>query len=368
MGKRLRVRDLGLKIGSMETGAHNTITDVKGVGVGHTTLVRGEGPLKVGEGPVRAGVTAIVPHQGNPFEQKIVSAVDIFNAYGKSVGLPQVIHMGVLETPILLTDTLNTWIAADALVSYMHERYLVQSVSMNPVVGETNGGFLNDSMGRHVRKPQVFEAIDKARSIQGGELVEEGNVGGGTPMSGFGFKGGIGTSSRKNEYFTLGVLVQLNCGRREDLRIDGVPVGKELVEPVPKGTESGNSIMMIFATDLGLDSRQLWKVAKRVVWGVARAGHYGGTGSGDFTIGFTTGEKSVQDLQDRLRRLGGENARAAENDGYLNPVFRAAIEATEEAVLNALFKAETMTGRDGNMREALPIDRVKEILEKYNRL
>lgn len=368
MGSRIGAREIGLEIGNIETGRFNAITDVKGVGVGHSTIIRGDGALRVGEGPVRAGVTAIVPHQGNPFEQKVVAAVDVFNAYGKSVGLPQIMHTGVIETPILLTDTLNTWVVADALVSYMHEKYGVQATSMNPVVGETNGSFLNDSMGRHVRTPHVFEALDKARSVEGHGIVQEGNVGGGTPMSGFGFKGGIGTSSRKTDYFTLGVLVQLNCGRREDLRIDGVPAGKDLVEPMPKGVEAGNSIMIIFATNLGLDSRQLWRVAKRVVWGVARVGHYGGTGSGDFTIGFTTGDKSVEEMLDELRRSGGEDARMTQNEGYLNIVFRAAIEATEEAVLNALFKAETLRGRDGNTREAVPLDRVKQILQKYNRL
>ena len=365
MSRRMRARELGIKIGSMETGRLNAITDVEGVGVGHSTIIRGEGALKIGEGPIRAGVTAIVPHQGKPYDEKVVAAVDVFNAYGKSVGLPQIMHMGVIETPILLTDTLNTWIVADALVSYMHERYGVQAMSMNPVVGETNGGFLNDSLGRHVRRPQVFEAIDRARSVEGRGAIEEGNVGGGTPMSGFGFKGGIGTASRKTDYFTLGVLVQLNCGRRDDLRIDGVPVGKLLSEPKPKGSESGNSIMMIFATDLGLEYRQLWKVAKRVVWGVARVGHYGGVGSGDFTIGFTTGKRSLEDMLDRLRSSGGEEARLVQNEGYLGLVFRAAIEATEEAVLNAMFKAETMVGRDGNTREAIPLDRVREIMEKH---
>ena len=365
MSRRMRVRELGIKIGSRETGRLNAITDVEGVGVGHSTIIRGEGALKIGEGPVRAGVTAIVPHQGNPYEEKVVAAVDMFNAYGKSVGLPQIMHLGVIETPILLTDTLNTWAVADALVSYTHERYGVQARSMNPVVGETNGGFLNDSIGRHVRKPHVFEALDKARSAEGSRAVEEGNVGGGTPMSGFGFKGGIGTASRRTDYFTLGVLVQLNCGRRDDLRIDGVPVGKLLSEPRPRGVESGNSIMMILATDLGLEYRQLWRVVKRVVWGVTRVGHYGGAGSGDFTIGFTTGKRSLDEMLDGLVASGQERASLLQEEGHLGQVFRAAIEATEEAVLNAMFKAETMVGRDGNTREAIPLDRVKEVMEKH---
>jgi len=364
----MRTRELGIRIGDMETGTCNAITDVEGVGVGHSTIIRGEGPLKVGEGPIRAGVTAIIPHQGNPYYEKATAAVDIFNAYGKAVGLPQIMHMGVIETPILLTDTLNTWIVADALIDYLYERYGVQAGSINPVVGETNGGFLNDSQGRHVRRPQVFEALDKARSPEGSGPVEEGCVGGGTPMAGFGFKGGIGTASRKTDYFTLGVLVQLNCGARGDLRIDGVPVGKILSEPRPRGTEAGNSIMMIVATDLGLTSRQLWKVAKRAILGVARVGHYGGVGSGDFTIAFTTDKRSVEEIAKGTGRPSGEGVRPTQNENYLGSVYRAAVEATEEAVLNALFKAETMVGRDGNTREGIPLDRVKEIMEKYGRL
>jgi len=360
---RLRARGYGIEIGEMETGRFNAITDVGGVGVGHVTLIRGDGPLKVGEGPVRSGVTAIVPHKGNPYEEKVTAAVDIFHAMGKSTGLPQVMHMGVIETPIMLTDTLNTWLVADAVLDYFRERYDTTPRSMNPVVGETNGGFLNDSFGRHVGKEHVFEAIDIARSREGKGLVEEGNVGGGTPMTGYGFKGGIGTSSRVCENITVGALVQLNCGRRGDLRIDGVPVGREIQMPPPKGSEPGNSIMMIIATDLALTSRQLGKVAKRAILGLARTGSYGGDSSGDFVIAFTTGEKRVEDLLEKLP----ERYRGGLGEGFLNPVYRAAADATEEAIINALFKAETMVGRDGNTRHGLPIDQVLEIFEKHGR-
>ncbi len=355
MGRRVRARELGIEIGRMKTGRLNAITDVEGVGVGHTTLIRGD--------DIRTGVTAIVPHQGNPYEEKVTAAVDLFNAYGKATGLPQVMHTGVIETPILLTDTLNTWIVADAVLDYFKERYGVTPRSLNPVVGETNGGFLNDSFGRHVRKKHVFEAIDKARSAEGRGPVEEGNVGGGTPMTGYGFKGGIGTSSRVIGDCTVGALVQLNCGRKEDLRIDGVPVGREIELPQPAGTSPGNSIMMIIATDLRLTSRQLWKVAKRAVLGLARTGSYGGVTSGDFVIAFTTGAKSVEDLKDetltRPSRWTGE--------GFLNPIYRAAADATEEAIINALFKAETMVGINGNTRYELPLDQVEDIFRKYGR-
>lgn len=363
MGKRPRARELGLEFGTMETGRFTAITDVEGVGVGQATLIWGDGPLKVGEGPVRTGVTAIVPHQGNPYEKKVTAAVDLFNAHGKSTGLPQVMHMGVLETPILLTDTLNTWLVADAVLDYLMERYGVTPRSLNPVVGETNGGFLNDSFGRHVRKRHVFEAVDKARSAEGRGLVEEGNVGGGTPMTGYGFKGGIGTSSRVHGGFTLGALVQLNCGRRQDLRIDGVPVGREIEMPAPEARGPGNSIMMIIATDLALTSRQLWKVAKRAVLGLARTGSYGGDSSGDFVIAFTTGRKSVEEL---LESLPGEYRRGL-GERFLDPVYRAAADATEEAIINALFKAETMVGINGNTRYELPLNQVAEIFQRHGR-
>ncbi len=355
MSRRLRARELGINIGEMKTGKLNAITDVEGVGVGHSTIVEGEGALVVGRGPIRTGVTAIVPHNGNLYEEKVRAAVHVYNAYGKSIGLSQVGHFGTIETPILSTDTLNVWIAADALLDYMYEVVGVRALSVNPVVGETNGGFLNDSLGRHVRKQHVFEALDKARGPKGSGLVEEGNVGGGTPMSGYGFKGGIGTASRTTDLFTVGVLVQLNFGRKEDLMIDGVPVGKELSDVKTRDVPDSNSIMVYIATDLKLTSRQLWKVARRADIGLARTGSYGGCHSGDYVIAFSTGEREVEwsKLEECL---------------CLNPVYRATVEAAEEAVINALFKAETMIGRDGNTCMAIPLDRVKEIMEKYSRL
>ena len=371
-----RARDLNIVIGEMEPGRYNSITDVAGVGVGHSTLIRGEGPLVIGEGPIRTGVTAIVPHTGEIFVDKAPAAVHIFNAYGKSLGLDQVRHMGVLETPILSTDTWNVWRVGDALFDYMYERYDVKPNTVNPVVGETQGSFLNDSWGRHVGKKEVYKAIDMARSPEGQARVDEGNVGGGTPMSGYGFKGGIGTASRRTDLFTVGVLAQVNFGRREDLMIDGCPVGKELTgygrssQPTREG-----SCMIYIATDLDLTCRQLRKVAKRAVLGMARTGSYGGVTSGDYVIAFSTREKDVKDLHKKtfedLKKGYPELTleqmpKAAE--AWLNPVFRATIEATEESIINALFKAETMVGRDGNTRIGLPLDRVQEIMTKYSRL
>jgi D-aminopeptidase len=374
--KRVRARELGIVIGEMETGRYNAITDVEGVGVGHSTIIKGEGPLVPGKGPIRTGVTAITPHDRAIYTEKVRAAVYIFNAYGKSLGLDQVRQMGALETPILSTDTWNVWKVADAIFDYMFEKYDIQPTTVNPVVGETQGKFLNDSWGRYVGKREVFEALDEARSSRGKRHVEEGNVGGGTPMSGYGFKGGIGTASRRTDNFTLGVLTQLNFGRRRDLMINGVPVGNELkdYEENPDPIEEG-SCMVYIAIDLGLTSRQLYKVAKRAMLGLARTGSYGGEGSGDYIIAFSTGKRDIDDLylhnfKERKNRYP-ELTRAHYPkiaESWLNPVYRAVVEATEESIINAMFKAETMVGRDGNTRYSMPLDRVQEIMKKYGRL
>jgi len=352
---RIRVREFGLELGTLPAGKHNAITDVEGVGVGHSTLIEGDS--------IRTGVTAIVPHQGNLYEEKVTAAADVLNGYGKTVGLTQIGFEGNIETPVLLTETLNTWKVADASVDYWMHGYGFKPFSVNTVVGETNGGYLTDNYGRHVGREMVFEAIDEARSKKGLGAVEEGNVGGGTPMSGYGFKGGVGTSSRLVGDAEVGVLVQLNCGRKEDLMIAGAPVGKEV--PIPEKPEKGpgNSIMMIVATNVALDSRQLWKVAKRTAMGLARTGSYSGNSSGDFTIAFTTGKLGMTEFSESdpaLTRLSRE--------GVLSPLYLATVEATEEAILNALFKAETMTGFNGHVRHALPLDEIRGVLKKYRRI
>jgi D-aminopeptidase len=340
---RPRARELGVELGTMKTGKYNAITDVEGVGVGHTTLIEGDS--------IRTGVTAIVPHPGNLIENKVTAAVDLYNAYGKSTGLPQIINEGTIETPIMLTETLNTWRVADAVVDYHHERLNLKPRSLNVVVGETYGGYLSDNLGRQVGAKHVFEALDIARSSAGRGVVPEGNVGGGTPMTGYGLKGGIGTSSRLIDDFTVGALVQLNCGTLEDLMIGGVPVGKEIKLPKKPAASKGNSIMMIIATDADLESRQLGKVAKRAALGVARTGTYASNGSGDFAIAFSTGKKPH-----------GEKT-----DDFLNPIYKATVEATEEAVVNALFAAETMSGYQDHVRHALPLDQLPDIFSKYGR-
>jgi D-aminopeptidase len=355
MDRRIRAREFGVELGVMEAGSLNAITDVEGVGVGHSTVIAGDS--------IRTGVTAVVPHRGNPYVEKVSAAVDLFNAYGKSTGLPQVMLEGVIETPVMLTETLNTWRVADATLDYFKERYGLEPTSINPVVGETNGSHLTENFGRHVGKEHVFEAIDIAMSPEGQEQVLEGNVGGGTPMTGYGFKGGVGTASRRYANFTVGSLVQLNCGRKEDLTIGGAPVGREVVLPEPPEASSGNSIMMIVATDLQLTSRQLGKVAKRAALGLARTGSFSGNTSGDFTIAFSTGKKEV----DELVEMSPEMDRPDLGERFLDPVFRATVESTEEAIVNALFRAETLSGREGHVRYGLPYDQVERIFEKYRR-
>jgi D-aminopeptidase len=345
---RGRVREYGLKPGMLPTGKFNTIADVDGVGVGHCTVIEGD--------DIRTGVTAITPHKGNLYEEKVAAAVDVFNGYGKSVGLSQIVNDGNIETPIMLTETLNTFKVADALIDYFPEKLGYTPRSINSVVGETNGGFLTDNQNRRIGKKEVFEAIDDALKCKG--PVAEGAVGAGTPMTGYGFKGGIGTSSRKVGKATVGVIVQLNCGRKEDLMVLGAPVGREVKLPVEPETSPGNSIMMIVATDVELESRQLWKLAKRTMLGLARTGSFSSNGSGDYSIAFSTSKLNRTDF---VESVGASLI----GDGFLSPLYKGVVEATEEAVLNALFKAETMQGYQGNIRYGLPIEETLVVLERH---
>jgi len=324
---RLRARDAGINTWLLEPGPNNSITDVPGVGVGHVTVNRGS--------DIHTGVTAIVPHQGNMFHEKVPAAADVFNGFGKTVGLPQIQFEGVIETPILLTETLNTFLAADALIDYCIEHYDADLVSINPIVGETNGSYLTANHRRTIGKEQVFRAITKARSIEGMAAVPEGNVGSGTPCSGYGFKGGIGTASRRvsgeRSGAVVGALVQLNCGRRQDLRIAGIPVGRMIEGSGAPDSPSVGSIMMIIATNSEMESRHLYKIAKRGIVGLARTGSYGSNGSGDFCIAFSTGQIE----HDNHRGVG---------DAFLSPFLEASVEAIEEAIINALQKLKQWKG------------------------
>lgn len=345
---RPRARELGIRPGVMEPGPLNAITDVAGVRVGHMTLVAGEN--------VRTGVTAIVPHAGNMFREKVAAAVYIFNAFGKLVGSTQVQELGQLETPILLTNTLSVWDAAAAMVDWMLAQPGNEAVaSINPVVGETNDGWLNDIRGRHVKAEHVRQALEGARS----GAVEEGSVGAGTGTQALGWKGGIGTSSRRlpqgTGTYTVGVLVQTNFGGR--LTIDGVPVWRELRPPDQKGGTDG-SCMIVVATDAPLDARQLKRLAARAIFGMARTGAAGDHSSGDYVIAFsTTNRYLVEAVQQPPITLVRED--------QLSPLFRAARDATEEAIYNSLLRATAVRGQHGRVAEAIPIEPLREILRRH---
>src|SRR4051794_5320046 len=331
--RRPRAAELGLPSGTLPRGPLDAITDVAGVRVGHTTLVRGDN--------VRTGVTIILPHAGNLFREKVPGAVFVGNAFGKVAGSTQVEELGEIETPIALTSTLNVPRVADAIIDYMLALPGNEQVrSINPLVGETNDGALNDIRGRHVGRVEVQSAIDSAKS----GVVEEGAVGAGAGTIAFGWKGGIGTASRKAGAHTVGVLVQSNFGGT--LVMAGAPVGRELAG---RGPNSGNgSIMMIVATDAPVDARNLRRMAARTMFGLARTGSSGSNGSGDYGIAFST-------VRNPARLLTNDEC---------SPLFLAVIEATEEAIYNSLLKATTVTS-NGRTVEALPIDRTVEILKRH---
>jgi D-aminopeptidase len=330
---RPRAADLGIPAGTLSRGPIDAITDVAGVRVGHTTVVRGDG--------VRTGVTVILPHSGNLFRDKVPGAVFIGNAFGKLAGSTQVQELGEIETPIALTSTLNVPRVADALLDYLLALPGNEQVrSINPLVGETNDGYLNDIRARVVGRTEVLHALETAH----GGAVEEGAVGAGTGTVAFGYKGGIGTASRTAGAYTVGALVQTNFGG--SLLIGGAPVGRELAAAGPNSGDG--SCMMIVATDAPVDVRNLHRMAARAIFGLARTGSSGANGSGDFVIAFSTQRAPAKLLT---------------ND-EVSPLFLAVIEATEEAIVNSLLQATTTTG-NGHTVQALPIDKVKEILRRH---
>lgn len=352
-----RAADFGIRIGVMKPGKLNAITDVRGVKVGHTTLIKGDS--------VRTGVTAVLPHGGNLFQQKVPAAVYVGNGFGKLTGTTQVKELGNIESPIILTNTLSVAAAVNAVVSYTLSQTGNENVqSVNAMVGETNDGYLNDIRSRHVSEADVLNAINNAASGP----VAEGNVGAGTGTVCFGFKGGIGTASRvlqeKLGGYTVGVLVQTNFGGV--LITDGVPVGEELKKYYLRNELNENadgSCMIIVATNAPLDARNLERLAKRAFMGLAKTGGIASNGSGDYVIAFST-DSSLRvpfNVPDILQQ------NVLSNDA-VSPLFMAAIEATEEAIINSLLAAETMKGKSGRMVEALPHDKLREILKKYNRI
>lgn len=356
MAQEKRLRDYGIEIGVLQPGKLNAISDVEGVLVGHRTLIEGQN--------IRTGVTAILPYRGNIFQQKVPAAIYIGNGYGKLAGYSQVEELGNLETPIILTNTLSVPRASDALISYTLGLPGNENVrSVNALVGETNDGFLNDIRGRHIKDEDVFMAIENAK----GGPVAEGNVGAGTGTVCFGFKGGIGTASRKlpqeSGAFTVGVLVQTNFGGV--LEINGVPVAKELgVYSDAYKYKSDGSCMIIVATDAPLDPRNLKRLAKRAFMGLAKTGGIASNGSGDYIIAFSNTELNRIPYQDNEITLKGHFLK----NEAMTPLFLAAIEATEEAILNSLFAAKTMSGHRGNTIKSLPIKEVLSIMKKYNKI
>jgi len=357
---RPRAREAGIIVGVLPPGPLNAITDVDGVLVGHTTLVRGDN--------IRTGVTAILPHGGNLFREKVPGAVFVGNGFCKLAGSTQVKELGEIETPILLTSTLSVPRTADFLIDYMLALPGNEDVqSINPLVAETNDGYLNDIRGRHISRDDVVTAIKGAK----GGAVTEGSVGAGTGTVAFGFKGGIGTSSRKLAQslggFTVGVLVQTNFGGV--LTINGAPVGRELGRyylkdelAQPTNTPDG-SVIIVIATDAPLDARNLNRLAARAMMGLARTGAAGSNGSGDYAIAFSTSpDLRIKPLSQNERNTP-RNVKTLANDA-VSPLFLAVIEATEEAIYNSLFRANTTSGR-GKTVEALPLDRTLEILRKH---
>ena len=368
-----RARDLGVPFDGT-TGRYNAITDVAGVEVGHTTLISGEGKLKVGVGPVRTGVTAVLP-RGRKSKDVVFGGWFSLNGNGEMTGTTWLEESGILDGPIMITNTHSVGVVRDAVIAWKikHGGPDMEGYFWSlPVVAETWDGWLNDINGFHVKPEHVFQALDSAKSGP----VDEGNVGGGTGMICNEFKGGIGTSSRvldaKDGGYTIGVIVQCNYGRRSELRIAGVPIGREIPEHrvyepdetsslQPPADKDTGSIIIVIATDAPLIPTQLKRLARRASLGLGRDGSYSGDGSGDIFIAFSTPNSGMANPK------GIRELKMLPNDS-LDPLFLATVQATEEAVVNAMIAADTMTGINGHTVIALPHDKLREVLKKYNRL
>ncbi|WP_299838500.1 P1 family peptidase [uncultured Tenacibaculum sp.] len=356
LSQNKRVRDYGIEIGVLKPGKLNSITDVEGVKVGHTTLIEGDN--------VRTGVTAILPHSGNIFQLKVPAAIYLGNGFGKLAGYSQVKELGNIETPIILTNTLSVPEASNALITYILQQKGNENIhSVNSIVGETNDGWLNDIRGRHIKEKHVLDAINNAK----GGVIKEGNVGAGTGTVCFQYKGGIGTSSRiipeKFGSYTVGVLVQTNYGGV--LQINGVPIAKEL-DNYPRNYkyDVDGSCMIVVMTDAPLSNRNLERLAKRAMMGLARTGGIASNSSGDYVIAVSTAKDNFIPHYKNSPLI---ETKELEN-GAMTPLFLAVIEATEEAIINSLFAAKTMTGRNNNTRKAIPINDIIKIMKKYNRI
>lgn len=339
MKDQKRIRDYGIKIGRMEPGARNAVTDVPGVLAGHATLISGD---------VHTGVTAILPHGGNLYEEKVPAACQVFNGFGKSTGFIQIEELGTIETPILLTNTLSVGTASEALVEYMLERNPEigrSQPTVNPVVCECNDGYLSDIRGLHIKKEHVLHALSAAS-----EEFEEGAVGAGAGMCCFQLKGGIGTASRLvplGKGYVLGALALTNFGSLRDLRVDGFPAGQMIASAQAKEVREMGSVIVVIATDLPLSTRQLKRVVRRASVGLARTGAYMGNGSGELAVAFSTANRVPQSGKSDFRTV------TVLDEDRIDTVFRAVAESVEEAVLNSMVCAEPTMGRDGHFRHSL---------------
>lgn len=364
-----RFRDLVPIIDHLPTGPRNMITDVPGVLVGHVTRIKGDGALIPGRGPIRSGVTAILPHPGNIFREKVPAAAYTINGFGKATGFEQIRELGVIETPICLTGTLNLGRVWDALVSYsMRENpdIAVTTSNVSPVVGECNDNLLNDGQGRHINEADVLRAIDHASDGK----VPEGCVGAGTGTLCYGFKGGIGTASRQvlDGAYTVATLLQTNFGQKHELHMLGAPVGRHFTVTETESTPPG-SVMIVIATDAPCNARQLGRLAKRAAFGLGRTGAVCHSGSGDFVVAFSTRNRRQHESDAVVREAQiFEDEALVAGCPAIDQCFRAVVECVEESVYNSMVSAETMTGRDGNRVEAIPHDRLLEIMRHYRRL
>lgn len=363
---RKRARDIGLKFGHFKTGRYNAITDVKGVKIGHCTVIDGDG--RIGEKTVRTGVTAILPSEGEIYYESVSAGAFVLNGAGEVSGLTQVQEWDLIETPIILTNTFSVGIGANSVVQYMaarHPEISKQSDVIIPLVGECDDSWLNDIVGQHIKTHHVYEAITNARSGP----VEEGAVGGGTGMITCDFKSGIGTASRKladeDGGFTIGVLVMSNFGEMKDLRISGVPIGPMLdpyYKHLPRRRDNYGSIIVVVATDAPLLGHQLDRLAKRAALGVGRCGSYAAHGSGEIILAFSTSNKVARGIDKMYYKM------KILLNHRMNPLYEAVIEATEEAIVNSICMAEPMIGVNGHYSPALPLEKVRKIFKNFDQI
>jgi len=364
---RPRVRDVGITIGTLPTGKKNAITDVRGVKVGHLSIIEGDGDLIRGTGPIRTGITVIFPHSNDTYMNRAECAISWLNGFGECLGAAIIKEFGFIIGPIVLTNSFNVYRVADALQDWsiqQHPEVGIEAAGLICLVAECSDDVLNDVQGRHVQKEHVFKVLENAND----ECIEEGSVGAGTGMWGFGFKGGIGTSSRVLTAdaggYMVGTIVLTNFGQREQLIINGVPVGQELAnwKPDPPERFSNGSCVITIATDAPLSARQLQRLARRATLGLAKTGAISENGSGDLAIAFSTTNLTPRDP---MGSLPTKQLVPDFQENVINSLFQATIESVEESILNSIFRAETMVGKDNNILYGLPLKEVGNIMQRY---